>query len=69
MLCGNAANIYFPGKSSLLSKHASKDEHWSKAVDCWVYYYLQLEDTVKYVLKIISICINKEQCSDQAESE
>jgi len=34
----------------------------------WVYYYLQLADTLKYVLKNIFICIFKEQCIDEGES-
>jgi len=34
-----------------------------------VYYYLQSVDTVKYILKHIFICIIKEQCSDQGESQ
>jgi len=33
------------------------------------YYYLQLADTVKYILKDIFICIIQEQCSDQEESK
>jgi len=33
-----------------------------------VYYYLQLADTLKYILKDIFICIIKEQCSDKGES-
>jgi len=32
------------------------------------YYYLQLVDTVKFILNDIFICIVKEQCSDQQES-
>jgi len=36
--------------------------------DCWVYYYLQLADTLKYILKDIFICIIKEQCFDEGES-
>jgi hypothetical protein len=32
------------------------------------YYYPELADTVKYILKDIFICIIKEQCSDQEES-
>ena len=31
--------------------------------------YPQLEDTVKYDLKNIVVCIIKEQCSDQEESK
>ena len=31
------------------------------------YYYLQLVDTVKYILRDILICIIKAQCSDQGE--
>jgi len=38
-----------------------------KEWDVWFYYYLQLADTVKYILKDIFICIIKEQCSDQGE--
>ena len=34
----------------------------------WVYYYLQLVDTLKYILKDIFICIIKEQCSDEGET-
>jgi hypothetical protein len=34
-----------------------------------VYYYPELADTVKYILKNIFICIIKEQCSDQEESK
>jgi len=37
--------------------------------DFVVFYYLQLADTVKHILKDIFICIIKEQCSDQWESE
>jgi len=37
-------------------------------LDSWVYYYLQLADTLKYILKDIFICIIKEQCSDEGES-
>ena len=33
-----------------------------------VYYYLQLADTLKCILKDIFICIMKEQCSDKEES-
>jgi len=40
-----------------------------KEQDFWVYYYLQLADTVKYILKDIFICIIKELCSDQGESK
>ena len=40
-----------------------------KEEDIGVYYYLQLEDTVKYILKNEFICIIKEQCSDQGESK
>jgi len=36
--------------------------------DFWVYYYLQLVDTFKYIFKDIFICISKEQCSDEGES-
>jgi len=36
--------------------------------DFLVYYYLQLADTLKYILKNIFICIIKEQCSDERES-
>jgi len=36
--------------------------------DFWVYYYLQLADTLKYILKNISICIIKEQCFDEEDS-
>jgi len=36
--------------------------------DFWVYDYLQLADTLKYILKNIFICIIKEQCSDEGES-
>jgi len=36
--------------------------------DVWVYYFLQLADTWKYILKNIFICIIKEQCSDEGES-
>jgi len=39
-----------------------------KEWDFGMYYYLQLVDTVKYILKDIFICIIKEQCSDQGES-
>jgi len=40
-----------------------------KKWDCGGYYYLQIADTVKYILKDIFICIIKEQCSDQGESK
>jgi len=40
-----------------------------KEEDFWVYYYLQLADTVKYILKDIFLCIIKEQCSDEEESK
>jgi len=33
------------------------------------YYYPELADTVKYILKDIFICIIKEQCSDQEEGK
>ena len=36
--------------------------------DCGVYYYLQLADTLKYILKDIFICIIKGQCIDEGES-
>jgi len=36
--------------------------------DCWVYYYLQLADTLKYILQGIFICIIEEQCIDEGES-
>jgi len=36
--------------------------------DFWVYYYLQLADTLKYILKDIFICIIKEQWIDEGES-
>jgi len=36
--------------------------------DFGVYYYLQLADTLKYILKDILICIIKEQCFDEGES-
>jgi len=39
-----------------------------KEQDFGVYYYLQLADTVKYILQDIFICIIKAQCSDQEES-
>jgi hypothetical protein len=32
------------------------------------HYYLQLVDTVKYILKGILVCIIQEDCSDQEES-
>jgi len=38
-----------------------------KEQDVWVYYYLQLADTVNCILNDIFICIIKEQCSDQVE--
>jgi len=40
-----------------------------KEQDFWVYYYLQLADTVKYILKDIFIGTIKEQCSDKGESK
>ena len=40
-----------------------------KEWDFWVYFYLQLADTVTYMLKDIFIWIIKEQCSDQGESK
>ena len=40
-----------------------------KEHDFGVYCDLQLADTVKYILKDIYICIFKEQCSDQEESQ
>jgi hypothetical protein len=39
-----------------------------EAPDFWDYYYLQLADTVKYILEDIFICSIKEQCSDREES-
>jgi len=36
--------------------------------DFWMYYYLQLADTLKHILKNIFICIIKEQCIDEGES-
>jgi len=40
---------------------------WMKR-DFWEYYYLQLADTLKYILKDIFGCIIKEQCFDEGES-
>jgi len=40
-----------------------------KERDFGVYYYLQLADTVKYILEDIFLCIIKEQCSDQGQSK
>ena len=37
--------------------------------DLGAYYYLQLADTVMYILKDIFVRITKEQCSDQGESK
>jgi len=34
----------------------------------WVYYYLQLADTLKHILKDIFICNIKEQCIYEGES-
>jgi len=39
-----------------------------KEQDFWVYYYLQLADTLKSILKDIFICIIQEQCIDEGES-
>ena len=39
----------------------------TKEQDFWMYYYLQLADTVKYILKDLCICIIEQQCSDQGE--
>jgi len=39
-----------------------------KEWDFGVYYYLQLVDSVMYILKDIFMCIIKAQCSDQEES-
>jgi len=36
--------------------------------DFWEYYYLQLADTLKYILRDIFICIINEQCVDEGES-
>jgi len=36
--------------------------------DFWVYYYLQLADTLKYILNDIFICIIQEQCIDEGDS-
>jgi len=36
--------------------------------DFWVYYYLQLADSLKYIIKDIFICSIKEQCFDEGES-
>ena len=36
--------------------------------DFWVYYYLPLADTLKYILQDIFIWIIKEQCSDEGAS-
>jgi len=36
--------------------------------DVWMYYYLQLADTLKYIFKDIFLCIIKEQCSDEWDS-
>jgi hypothetical protein len=33
------------------------------------YYYPELADTIKYILKDIFICILNEQCSNQEESQ
>jgi len=40
---------------------------WMKR-DCWVYHYLQLADTLMYILKDILIWIIKEQSIDEGES-
>jgi len=40
-----------------------------KERDFWVYYYLQLVDTLKYILKDIFMCIIKEQYSDQGKNQ
>jgi len=36
--------------------------------DFWIYHYLQLPDTLKYILKDIFVCIIEEQCIDEGES-
>jgi len=36
--------------------------------DFWVYYYVQLANTLMYILKDIFICIIKEQSIDEGES-
>jgi len=36
--------------------------------DFWVYYYLQLADTLMYILKNIFISIIREQCFDEGDS-
>jgi len=36
--------------------------------DFWVYYCLQLADTLNYILKNIFVCIIKEPCFDEGES-
>jgi len=64
---GHAADIQFRDKTSLLSELDCDDEHWWNERDFWVYYYLQLADTWKYILKDIFIWIVKEQCSDEGE--
>jgi len=48
--------------------HVMMSIDW-KEPDFGVYYFLQLGDSVMYILKDIFICIIKEQCSDQWESE
>jgi len=40
---------------------------WMKR-DFWVYYYVQLADTLMYILRDIFICIIKEQSIDEGES-
>jgi len=37
-------------------------------LDFWVYYHLNLLDTLMYILNDIFICIIREQCSDEGES-
>jgi len=50
--------------ANLSVKMSIDGKYW----DFWVCYYLQLVDTLKYILKKIFICIIKEQCSEEEES-
>jgi len=53
--------------------HSANKTVWmsidKKERDFWVYYYLQLVDTGKYILKDMFICIIEEQYSNQGENQ
>jgi len=67
-LHGNAADSHFVDHSSLLSEPDSENKSWLNGTGFFEYYhYLQLADTLKYILNGMFICIIKEQCSNRGE--